>query len=85
MAKNETATVNELYVVLGKDSDGNEGVAVGISKDTGATEPLIGGRHRIPRILGLAQALANDSQRKLQLVKFTVRGNLETIEPKDEE
>lgn len=85
MAKNEIATVDELYVVLGKDSDGNEGVAMGIDKTTGQGEPLIGGRHRIPRLLGLAQALANDSQRDLQLVKFTLRGNLETIVPSEDE
>lgn len=81
MAKNEIVAVDELYVVLGKDSEGNEGVAAGVDKTTGQSEPLIGSRRRVGRLLGLAQALADDSGRELQLVKFTSRGNLEKIVP----
>jgi hypothetical protein len=84
MPKPESIVIDELYVVLGKDSDGNEGIAVGIDSATGQTEPLIGSRQRMGRILPLAQALADQSQKSLFLVKFSTRGNLQTINPSED-
>jgi hypothetical protein len=83
MPKPSPAVIDELYVVVGKDQEGNEGVAMGIDASTGATEPLLGSRRRIPRVLELAQALANQSGQDLHLVKFTTRGNLQTIKPEE--
>jgi len=84
MPKTESIIIDELYVVLGKDSDGNEGIAVGVDSATGQTEPLIGSRQRMGRILPLAQALADQSQKSLFLVKFSTRGNLQTINPSED-
>lgn len=80
MPNTENAEIDELFVIVGKDSEGNEGVAVGLS-NTGHAEPLIGGRRRAPRILQLAQALANESGQELHLVKFTQKGVLASITP----
>jgi hypothetical protein len=41
----------------------------------------MGGRRRVPRILELAQALANESGQELHLVKFTNRGVLQSVTP----
>ena len=84
MPKPESIVIDELYVVIGTDADGNEGIAVGVDAKTGQTEPLIGSRQRVGRILPLAQALANQSQKSLFLVKFSTRGNLETINPAED-
>ena len=80
MSNTKTVQIEELYVVVGKDSNGNEGIAIGLS-DTGQAEPLLGGRRRVPRILELAQVLANESGQELHLVKFSQRGTLETVTP----
>lgn len=83
MPKEEPVVIDELYVVVGQDQEGNEGLAMGIDSSTGRSEPLMGSRRRIPRVIELAQALANESGQELHLVKFTQRGNLETIKPMD--
>jgi hypothetical protein len=82
MPDTKTAEIDELYVVVGRDSQGNEGVAIGLA-DTGQAEPLLGGRRRVARILELAKILADESGQELNLVKFTKRGTLQTITPQE--
>jgi len=81
MGKAEQAEIEELYVVVGHDSNGAEGIAIGFDEATGGMEPLLGSRRRLPRILELAKALANESGKTLSLVKFSSRGMVETIQP----
>lgn len=80
MPNTKTSEIDELFIVVGRDSNGNEGVAVGLS-DAGQAEPLMGGRRRVPRILELAKVLANESKQTLHLVKFTQRGVIESVVP----
>lgn len=79
MPKTQPTTIEELYVVIAKNPEGIEGLAMGVDITTGKTEPLLGGRRRVHRVLQLAQALANESGVELSLVKFSSRGNLQTI------
>jgi hypothetical protein len=83
MPNTKSVAIEELYVVVGKDSNGSEGVAVGYNTITGAMEPLMGHRRRVPRILELAQALSDESGQELHLVKFSKRGVLQKIAPKN--
>jgi hypothetical protein len=73
--------MKELYVVIGKDDDGNEGVASYIHPQTKVMKPLVGSRQRLPVLLQVGKALAITSGRELQLVKFTKRGDLDVLTP----
>lgn len=79
--KTEPAVIKELYVVLGMDSDGNEGVATYVDPADNVMKPLVGGRRRVPVLQQVGKALAIASGKELTLAKFTQRGNLEVITP----
>ena len=68
--------IQEVYVCLSKDHDGNEGVpAVTIG---GKAVPLIAfSKERLDQLIPVARKIAHEENIKISLVKFTTR---ETIE-----
>ena len=73
--------IRELYVIMGVNEEGHEGVASYTSPDTGVMVPMIGSLKRVPELLSVSKALANVTHREFRLVKFSQRGNLDWIRP----
>lgn len=73
--------ISELYVVLGVNDAGQEGVACYVDPADSVMKPLCGNRHKVPTLLTVGKALANASGVKLKLVRFMSRGDLEVIAP----
>lgn len=80
MSNTSKLQIKELFIVVGYDKQGNEGVAIGLS-ETGIAEPLIGGKSRLARIRQLAQVLSDQSGQKLRVVKFSSKDTIEEIVP----
>lgn len=81
--KSDPSVIDELYVVLGKNAAGDEGIATYIDPDDNVMKPLVGGRARVPVLLQVGKALAIASGIELQFAKFTRRGNLEVLTPEE--
>ena len=77
----EQNTITELYVVLGVNTAGVEGVACYVDPADEMMKPLCGGLKKVPTLLTVAKALAVASGQELRLVKFSTRGNLDVITP----
>jgi hypothetical protein len=75
-----TGELEELYVVIGIDSDGNEGV-VSYTTPDGVMRPALGGPHREKELRAVAQALANVSGIPLCFTKWVKSDVLELIAP----
>ena len=73
--------ITDLYVVLGVNEEGVEGVASYTAPETGIMVPMIGSLKRVPELLAVGKALANVTSREFRLVKFSKRGNLDWIKP----
>lgn len=76
-----TDQIKELYVVIGTNDEGVEGVASYTSPDTEVMVPMIGSLKRVPELLTVGKALANVTGREFRFVKFSKRGNLDWIRP----
>jgi hypothetical protein len=77
----EPQKISEFYVVLGTNDSDVEGVACYVDPQDDVMKPLMGGLQKVPVLMQVAKALASESGRKLQLVKFSNRGNLDVFEP----
>ena len=75
--------IDEFYAILGKNSEGVEGIASAINPRTRIMEPLIGGEARLPTILTLAMAGAKESGMTFELVRFRFRESIRFIKPTD--
>jgi len=73
--------MKELYVILGKNENEEEGVACCADPNTNIMTPLVGSLKRVPVLLTMAKALAITQQQPFRLVKFSKRGNLDWITP----
>lgn len=72
--------ISEIFAFISTDNDGNEGVC-GYSTKAGML-PMIGAdMARIETLRPMAKALAGMTKKKIQLIKFKVREDLEVIEP----
>lgn len=72
--------ITEFYVFL-SDYDGVEGT-VCIHHPIFGQMPLVNGREsNLPNLRLAAQAAATDERRRIVLAKFTVREDIEVIEP----
>jgi len=81
MKETTPSTITELYVVLGRDNNGNEGIASAVNPVTKIMEPLIGGEGRLKTIATLAKAGSRESGMKFQVAKFSSREPVFDIEP----
>ena len=79
----ENQEIKELFVLIGKNSEGIEGVASFIDPNDGVMKPAIGGRSKVNYLLVIGQALANASGLDLQLTKWTERVDHELINPEE--
>jgi hypothetical protein len=66
--------------------DDSEGIVAFTNVETGASEPLIGADDaRIMQLRPMAEASATVLGIEVRLVRFTVRENIDTINPKTKE
>jgi hypothetical protein len=77
----ESQELQELYIVVGRNSEGKEGVASYVDPRDGVMKPALGGRDRAGGLIEIAQALANESGLSLTMTKWGRIENLEMIEP----
>jgi len=77
--------IRALYAYLSheKGDPDDEGVTAFMPGLSGQWMPMVGAdKERMESLRPIAQGLANESGQKITLVKFSVRTDLETIEPK---
>jgi hypothetical protein len=79
----ENQEIKELFVLVGRNSDGVEGVASFVDPADGIMKPAIGGASKVDYLLVIGQALANASGLDLQLTKWTGRVDHELIHPEE--
>jgi len=79
----ENQEITELFVLVGRNSDGIEGVASFVDPADGVMKPAIGGKSKVEYLLVIGQALANASGLDLQLTKWTTRTDHELIHPEE--
>lgn len=74
------APISELYVVLSVEKNGNEGIC---GYDTGlGLMPLVAGYERmLPMMRRMAAEVAKHTGKRLVLVKFTGREQIEVLQP----
>ena len=72
------APITELYAVLSTDEHGDGICAVMLG---GVAMPLVVSQERLVPLRNYAARVAKRTNRKLKLVKFTAREELESIEP----
>lgn len=78
--KNEQP-ICEIHAVVQVDADGNEGIA-GVGEAGVMMLPLVVGYPRlVPMLREAGKQVAKQTGKKLKLVRFTVREDLETYEP----
>ena len=78
--KNEQP-ITVIHAVVQVDEDGNEGIA-GIGEAGVMMLPLVVGYPRlVPMLREAAKKVAKQTGKKLQLVRFTVREDLESFDP----
>lgn len=79
MENTEPSKITELYAVLGVNAQGDEGIASAVNPVTRIMEPLIGGEKRLQTVITLAKAGSKESGMIFELVKFTSRESIMTI------
>lgn len=79
----ENQEITELFVLIGRNNEGVEGVASFVDPNDGVMKPAIGGRSKLDYLLVIGQALANASGLELQLTKWTSRVDHELIQPEE--
>ena len=80
----EDKELSELFVLIGRNEAGVEGVASFIDPTDNVMKPAIGGRSKLKYLLVIAQALSNASGIELVMTKWGSREDQETITPEKE-
>jgi hypothetical protein len=81
----ESGELNELYVLVGINDAGQEGVASFIDPRDGVMKPALGGQQRVPELEAIGQALANASGHQLRLTRWEGRKNIGVFRPEARE
>lgn len=79
----ESQELQELYVLVGRNAEGREGVASYVDPRDGVMKPGLGGRARAGELMEIGQALANESGLKLRMTKWVRLEVLDTIAPEE--
>ena len=77
--------LKELYVVIGRNEKGDEGVASYIDPNDGVMKPAIGGYSRLDYLYTVAQTLSNNSGIELVIAKWSTRELHATVTPEESE
>lgn len=81
----EPIILKELYVVIGRNEKGDEGVASYVDPSDGVMKPAIGGHSRLQYLYTIAQTLANNSGLELIIAKWASRELHATVTPEESE
>lgn len=71
--------INEIFAFVSVDNNGNEGVC-GFSTPEGMMPLIAADPERVESLRVIAKQLAGMTDKKIQLIKFTVREDMEVIE-----
>lgn len=75
---NHLLNIDELYVFIGKDATGNEGIPAFHMRDM--MMPMVcADQARVDALRGIAEQMAQETGIEIKLVRFTNREELETI------
>lgn len=77
----EDSCLHELFVLVAQNEDGVEGVASFVDPRDGIMKPGIGGRARMQELLGIGQALSNESNVAIHLTRYTLEPDYQRITP----
>lgn len=72
--------LTELYVVISRDQDGNEGIISAITPMMGATPMVFGKLKIMDKVRPLLEGVSKETGRKLYLMKYKVAEQLEIID-----
>jgi len=75
-----TQKADEIYAVLSRDNDGNEGIAAAITS-LGAMPMVFHHKEILDKLMPIIKKTAKETNRKLHIVKYTQREEIEIIEP----
>lgn len=87
MAETEEKEVNtlmdiqELFILVARGEDGVEGVASYVDPRDGVMKPGLGRRERMPELLAIGQALANESGIPICLTRWSIEPDYERLTP----
>lgn len=77
----EDKELGELFVLVGRNDEGVEGVASFVDPRDNTMKPAIGGASKLKYLMVIGQALANASGIELTMTKWVNRENHTTITP----
>ena len=73
--------IQELFILVARGEDGVEGVASYVDPRDGVMKPGLGRRERIPELLVIGQALANESGVPISLTRWSIEPDYERLTP----
>ena len=75
--------IDEMFVFVAEDDD-SEGITAFVHPQTGMAFPLVAAdAERVDSMRPIAQNIASMSGKSIKLIKFSVREELETLEPQE--
>ena len=78
--KAEPFKLNEMYAFVSVNEEGNEGI-LGMPSPHGVLPMFTADKKNLPKLMEGAQLFANSMDRKITVLKFSGREEVETIEP----
>lgn len=84
MAEN-TEELQELYVLVGRNAEGKEGVASYVDPRDEVMKPALGGKDKASELMMIGQALENESGLKLTMTRWVRTHNYLSMEDLERE
>jgi hypothetical protein len=84
MAEN-TEELQELYVLVGRNAEGKEGVASYVDPRDGVMKPALGGKGKASELMMIGQALEKESGLKLTVTRWVRTHNYLSMEDLEKE
>lgn len=74
--------IDQMYAFVMADEDGDEGIPAFSLPESKLVMPMVGAdMKRIEQLKPIAQKMANDLKKPVRICKFTVREEVEVVEP----